>query len=847
MASTDIDATAVIKDDPAQELTSKNLASKISAPQQATDLTLEQSNGVAGLETAPGSRSDVTSYAPAALPTNDVTGSLKPNHVDTKEADHGIQPPQSPHTPTVSPPIAEVGSQSSPEDHSPLHPDEHLGAPAATQPAVGSKARPNAFLLKAKSSAAPARRHISKPHATNKGLKEPMARGSKPPYVTRKPVKSAGTKNSRLSAPTHNAGVVTKARSTSTPARKPPTSSPASLERRSTPSKPHSAPILAHKSPSAASREIHNELGKPRSNSAVPRKSRASHGTSPAARKSASASAASLQAGTVPTKPRSTSPPGRKAANTSMGNQNNPGKKSHSTSPSARKAPGATGSTKPHGASVAGRKSSPTSPVRVRLPPIQTKAPKKKASSQPKLKATSAPSIPKVMMPEFSSADASSSKVLDPATSVGTGPHKLPLAKDVDPTTLSQSDATMHKALATGSRLSSANAADPRTSATMQQTGQQEKMQVSMSPCSPPPPPLQLSSTSNAMSAHDALTATGKATAMLSVSPSVPPGNGQFESHSSMRAAAATAPLPLSAHVQVQLSSAKSAPIRGEKSTLHSSSKLPETALPSSSETNAPAPSTLIGGRVGASEVAIVDDAATLNGSGKLQAAEIAKKASVGAAIAADPAISTQRQQASLAKMDLGLVWPPKIPKALEDLREGRSGTLRSFNTPFGPRMMVYADYASSSHFLVPLEAWMADSAYPTLANVPTELGWHARQRDTFMDGACKAVEDFCTASRGMHSVVFTDACSISKLREFARLLGIRPRQSKGALYASSESAKCPTIIVSNLEPHSKIMFWQALECTLEVCTWCWSSQLCKTICCAHLPSWQVSRHCFLW
>ena len=59
---------------------------------------------------------------------------------------------------------------------------------------------------------------------------------------------------------------------------------------------------------------------------------------------------------------------------------------------------------------------------------------------------------------------------------------------------------------------------------------------------------------------------------------------------------------------------------------------------------------------------------------------------------------------------------------ALADLRKQVFGGDAEFDTPFGRKAMVYADYAASGRLLKPMEAWLEREVYPWFANVHSEV-----------------------------------------------------------------------------------------------------------------------------
>jgi hypothetical protein len=79
--------------------------------------------------------------------------------------------------------------------------------------------------------------------------------------------------------------------------------------------------------------------------------------------------------------------------------------------------------------------------------------------------------------------------------------------------------------------------------------------------------------------------------------------------------------------------------------------------------------------------------------------------------------------------------WPPATTPELERLRSAVYGTGHIFDTPFGRRTLVYADYAASGRLLEPVDSWLAADVYPTFANVHSEVGHCAQRTGELLEG----------------------------------------------------------------------------------------------------------------
>jgi hypothetical protein len=168
---------------------------------------------------------------------------------------------------------------------------------------------------------------------------------------------------------------------------------------------------------------------------------------------------------------------------------------------------------------------------------------------------------------------------------------------------------------------------------------------------------------------------------------------------------------------------------------------------------------------------------------------------------------------------------------ALAALRSEVFGCDAVFETPFGPRAMVYADYAASGRLLRPMEAWLSAEVYPWFANVHSEVGQCARVTGKYVQDARAAVAAFCGAPRADYAVIFAGAGVTGAAAKLAHLLGIHPRVATGRAPwtqaskgpASAAEQPCPdgsrpVVIVSLMEHHSNVVFWREMDCDLIVC-----------------------------
>jgi hypothetical protein len=154
--------------------------------------------------------------------------------------------------------------------------------------------------------------------------------------------------------------------------------------------------------------------------------------------------------------------------------------------------------------------------------------------------------------------------------------------------------------------------------------------------------------------------------------------------------------------------------------------------------------------------------------------------------------------------------WPPPAGPALTHIRGCVYGCDAIFETPFGKREMVYADYAAMGRLLRPVEEWLARAVYPTFANAFGSIWSNSTgATERLLEDAREVVARFCGAPRGKYAVMFVGGGVTGAVRKLAFLLGIHPK--------GEGDAEKPVVFISTLEHHANVMFWQAMSCELVV------------------------------
>lgn len=143
----------------------------------------------------------------------------------------------------------------------------------------------------------------------------------------------------------------------------------------------------------------------------------------------------------------------------------------------------------------------------------------------------------------------------------------------------------------------------------------------------------------------------------------------------------------------------------------------------------------------------------------------------------------------------------------LSDLRAGLIGRDREFETPFGSRRLLYADYVASGRALDQVERFVMTEVLPWYANSHTEAS-HCGQTMTRMREEARATIARLVGAGDDGHVIFAGSGATAGLNRIARMLCIEERVRAGQRVV---------VIHGPYEHHSNILPWRESGAELHV------------------------------
>lgn len=146
----------------------------------------------------------------------------------------------------------------------------------------------------------------------------------------------------------------------------------------------------------------------------------------------------------------------------------------------------------------------------------------------------------------------------------------------------------------------------------------------------------------------------------------------------------------------------------------------------------------------------------------------------------------------------------------LARLRSGIIGHGTRFQTPFGERVLVQVDRASSGRALQPVEEYLSTAVYPWIGNASGHnAGPSVKVSKGYLRDARESIAGFLGAPRDEYAIIFAGNGLPTAVGKLAQLLGLRHAAVAGA----GAAVHRPVVIHSTAEERSTSVVWQDIDC----------------------------------
>ncbi len=155
------------------------------------------------------------------------------------------------------------------------------------------------------------------------------------------------------------------------------------------------------------------------------------------------------------------------------------------------------------------------------------------------------------------------------------------------------------------------------------------------------------------------------------------------------------------------------------------------------------------------------------------------------------------------------------LEEYFKPFRENVIGVNQTFETPFGKKRIVYADWTASGRMYLPIEKLLLKEMAPFVGNTHTEttvtgcsmtIAYHKAQSIIKKHVGAKKSDVLISSNSGMTGVV----------NKFQRILGLKIHEKYRGLVKLPEEVR-PIIFCTHMEHHSNQTSWLETICDVEV------------------------------
>ena len=165
--------------------------------------------------------------------------------------------------------------------------------------------------------------------------------------------------------------------------------------------------------------------------------------------------------------------------------------------------------------------------------------------------------------------------------------------------------------------------------------------------------------------------------------------------------------------------------------------------------------------------------------------------------------------------IDSAINSPSKLEQYFEQFRNNIVGIDQYFDSPYGRKKIIYADWTASGRLYKPIEEKLLSEIGPYVANTHTETSITGSAMTLAYHDARKIIKNHVNASK--EDVLITVGTGMTgAINKFQRILGLKLCENLKD-YTDVPEEKRPIIFVSHMEHHSNQTSWLETIARVEV------------------------------
>ncbi len=156
-----------------------------------------------------------------------------------------------------------------------------------------------------------------------------------------------------------------------------------------------------------------------------------------------------------------------------------------------------------------------------------------------------------------------------------------------------------------------------------------------------------------------------------------------------------------------------------------------------------------------------------------------------------------------------------ELEEYFSKFRENIIGVNQKFNSPFGEKMIHYADWTASGRMYSEIETNLVENFYPFVGNTHTETSVTGSGMTIAYHKAQHIIKEHVNANK--NDVLLTEGSGMTgAINKFQRILGLKVHEKFKNRCNLSEDDR-PIVFVTHMEHHSNQTSWLETICDVEV------------------------------